>query len=294
MGDAAATPFPSPFKGWHNDTYQSIDPSRPELSLEGKTAIVTGGAGAIGSAIVNAFAKAGISLIGIVGRTQKTLDATKAKFESQYPNTKIVATAADTASLSSVEAAFKLIQQQAKKPIDIFVHNAGHLAEPSTIISSDPKEWWTSFEVNILGAFHSVRAFIPVGSPTATIINVSTAGIHVPTAIVADLSAYTASKLGALKVFEFVQSEHSDLHVVNIQPGVILSDINLKHGVMAPMDTPDLPASFTVWACSPEAKFLKNKFVWANWDVDEMKAKAGEIENSPAFTMGLLGWPVLS
>ncbi|OAP63731.1 hypothetical protein AYL99_02958 [Fonsecaea erecta] len=294
MGDAGASPFPSPFKTWHADTYPGIDPSRPELSLKGKTAIVTGGAGAIGSAIVNAFAKAGVSLIGIVGRTQKTLDATKAKFESQYPNTKIVAVTANTASSSSVEDAFKSIQQQANKPIDIFVHNAGHLAEPATIASSDPKEWWTSFEVNILGAFHSVRAFIAVGSPTATVINISTAAIHVPAALVTNLSAYASSKLAALKVFEFVQSEHPDWHVVNVQPGVISSDINAKHGALAPTDTPDLPASFAVWACSPEAKFLKNKFVWANWDTDEMKAKADEIANSPAFTMGLAGWPVLA
>ncbi|KIW83356.1 hypothetical protein Z517_02601 [Fonsecaea pedrosoi CBS 271.37] len=294
MGDAAATPLPSPFPTWHNDSYSGIDPSRPELSLEGKTAIVTGGAGAIGSAMVNAFAKAGVSLVGIVGRTQKTLDATKAKFESQYPNTKLVAVTADIASPSSIEAAFKTIRQQANKPIDIFVHNAGHLAEPATLTASDAKEWWTSFEVNILGAFHSVRAFLPVGSPTATIINVSTAAIHVPTAMVTNLSAYSSSKLASLRFFEFVQSEHPDLHVVSFQPGVVSSDINIKHGAMAPMDTPDLPASFAVWACSPEAKFLKNKLIWANWDVDEMKAKADEIANSPAFTIGLAGWPVLS
>jgi len=55
----------------------------------------------------------------------------------------------------------------------------------------------------------------------------------------------------------------------------------------------DLPASFAVWLCSPEARFLKNKFVWANWDVDEMKARANQIQNSPLFTMGLAGWPVL-
>jgi hypothetical protein len=56
----------------------------------------------------------------------------------------------------------------------------------------------------------------------------------------------------------------------------------------------DLAGSFTVWLCSPEATFLKNKLVWANWDVDEMKAKAVEIQNSPAFTMNLTGWPSLS
>ncbi|OAL25235.1 hypothetical protein AYO22_05112 [Fonsecaea multimorphosa] len=258
MGDAGAAPLPSPFKTWHNDTYPAIDPSRPELSLSGKTAIVTGGAGAIGSALVNAFAKAGVSLIGIVGRTQKTLDATKAKFESQYPNTKFLAVTADTASLSSVEAAFRSIQQQANKPVDILVHNAGHLAEPATIMSSDPKEWWTSFEVNILGAFHSVRAFIPVGSPTATIVNISTGAVHAPTDFVANLSAYAASKIGALKVFEFVQAENPDLHVVNIQPGVISSDINRKHGAMPPMDTRKFLSPLSSFELSERRKELKS------------------------------------
>jgi hypothetical protein len=56
----------------------------------------------------------------------------------------------------------------------------------------------------------------------------------------------------------------------------------------------DLAGSFVVWLCSPEAKFLKDKFVWTNWDVDELKAKAAEIQNSPLFTIGLTGWPSLS
>ena len=52
-----------------------------------------------------------------------------------------------------------------------------------------------------------------------------------------------------------------------------------------------LPASFSVWLASPEARFLKGKFLWANWDVDELKAKAKEIEESNLLSIGLSGWP---
>ena len=52
-----------------------------------------------------------------------------------------------------------------------------------------------------------------------------------------------------------------------------------------------LPASFNVWLASPEAKFLKGKFLWANWDVDELKAQAKEIEANTLLSMGLVGWP---
>ncbi len=33
----------------------------------------------------------------------------------------------------------------------------------------------------------------------------------------------------------------------------------------------DLPGHFAVWAASPEAKFLHGRFVWAAWDVDQLK-----------------------
>ena len=53
----------------------------------------------------------------------------------------------------------------------------------------------------------------------------------------------------------------------------------------------DLPASFCVWLASGESDFLKGRFVWANWDVNEMKAKAEEIVGNDLLTMRLTGWP---
>lgn len=32
-----------------------------------------------------------------------------------------------------------------------------------------------------------------------------------------------------------------------------------------------------MWLVSPEADFLRGKFVWVNWDVDELKARKEEI-----------------
>lgn len=59
----------------------------------------------------------------------------------------------------------------------------------------------------------------------------------------------------------------------------------------ADFDLVSLPASFNVWLASPEARFLKGKFLWANWDVDELKAQATEIEASTQLSIGLVGWP---
>lgn len=53
----------------------------------------------------------------------------------------------------------------------------------------------------------------------------------------------------------------------------------------------DLPASFIVWAVSPEAEFLRGKFLWCNWDVDELKARKEELEKPNQLTITMNGWP---
>jgi NAD(P)-dependent dehydrogenase (short-subunit alcohol dehydrogenase family) len=102
--------------------------------------LVTGGGGTIPSAIVGAFAEAGVSLIGIVGRNQKTLDTTKTKHATQYPHVNIVTAIADITDATSIEAAFTEIRHTAKGPIDILISNAGYQSPPGTITESEPRE----------------------------------------------------------------------------------------------------------------------------------------------------------
>ena len=55
----------------------------------------------------------------------------------------------------------------------------------------------------------------------------------------------------------------------------------------------DLPASFIVWACSPEAAFVRGggKYLWSNWDVDELKANKEQLEKASQLTITMNGWP---
>lgn len=59
-------------------------------------------------------------------------------------------------------------------------------------------------------------------------------------------------------------------------------------------DTVELPSSFAVWLCSPEAIFLRGRFVWCNWDVKELLAKKAVIEGSAMLTANCVGWPYSS
>lgn len=56
--------------------------------------------------------------------------------------------------------------------------------------------------------------------------------------------------------------------------------------------TVTLPGDFNVWLASPEAAFLKGRFVWSNWDVEELKSHAKEIEESMLLKITLNGVPM--
>lgn len=51
----------------------------------------------------------------------------------------------------------------------------------------------------------------------------------------------------------------------------------------------ELPGHFAVWLASDEATFLRNKFVWANWDVNELKDRKEEIRASSLLRISLSG-----
>ena len=46
-----------------------------------------------------------------------------------------------------------------------------------------------------------------------------------------------------------------------------------------------LPAAFAVWAASKEARYLHGRFVWAPWDVNELKGEEfrKRLENDPFY-----------
>lgn len=57
----------------------------------------------------------------------------------------------------------------------------------------------------------------------------------------------------------------------------------------ADVEAEQLPGEFSVWAASPAARFLHGKFVWANWDVDEMTERKDEIARPGMLQIGLQG-----
>jgi NAD(P)-dependent dehydrogenase (short-subunit alcohol dehydrogenase family) len=73
-------------------------------------------------------------------------------------------------------------------------------------------------------AFNAVNAILPLLAPTAKVFNISSAIAH--TDFIPDVWLYSATKAANIKMFDYLQVENPDLHVVNIQPGVVATGIN--------------------------------------------------------------------
>ncbi|KAF2811649.1 NAD(P)-binding protein [Mytilinidion resinicola] len=280
-------PWPSPVAEWHNETYDAINPSNKELSMAGKTIVITGGGTGIGRETVLTFAIAGAKTIHILGRTQSSLSETKAIVEKEIPGTRIVLHVADVTDLASVEKAAKEVGSW-----DVLVSNAGYLPKSKTLKELDLADWWQGFEINVKGNLIVTKAFLPQRNANSSLVGVSSAVVSMPAAMLEGGSSYVTSKLATIKFFEFVAAEYPDVHVVTLHPGVVDTAMNKKSGIdNMPMDDVKLPAHFILWAASAEAAFARGRFIWCNWNVTQLKALK-RVEEEPLFmTSGVLGWP---
>jgi NADP-dependent 3-hydroxy acid dehydrogenase YdfG len=227
-----ATPeiFPAYTKVWHFKPYPAISPTKPELSARGKVVIITGGGTGIGAGAAKAFAQAGAAGIATIGRRENLLISSAADISVVSSSTKVEYAVADLTNKRATEAAFKRLANSLGK-IDIFISNASWLSKVAPLTDSEDDDWWASFDINIKGSFNAIRAFLPYAAPNATLLSINTAIATLPP--IPGFSAYAASKIASAKMHEYLQAEHPELRVVNVQPGVVKSDMNTKSGFPA-------------------------------------------------------------
>ncbi|KAH7139867.1 hypothetical protein B0J13DRAFT_447539 [Dactylonectria estremocensis] len=248
---------------WHNRPYPAILPTRPEISAAGKSVVITGGGTGIGKAAAIAFAQAGAKSVSIIGRRVDRLQTAGAAITEANPSTHVVLQTGDVTNRTSIEAALGAIVAKIGGKIDIFLNNAGMLPKEAAVIDYPESEVRRSFEINLMGSFNALQVFTPLAAPGAKLLNIGSAISHwSPLPEVPGVWSYAATKAAALKMIEYYASENPNIH---------------------------LPAHFLVWIASDEAAFLRNKFVWANWDVEELKARAEEIQTSSLLRVSLNG-----
>src|SRR5512135_2245683 len=128
------------------------------MELQGRVALVTGGAGGIGGAVVRSLAKAGIAGIAINYR-KSAKEAEDLAGEIESAGVKALALQADIQNDAEVRAMIAGVAEQFGR-LDIVVNNAGvtHWVKLSDLEGLTDKIWDEILDVNVKGAFRCARA----------------------------------------------------------------------------------------------------------------------------------------
>lgn len=217
-------PFPSFTKVWHTETYPAISTTRPELSAQGKTVLVTGAGSGIGAGIAKSFASAGASKIALIGRTAAKLMSTQEEIKLLFPGVEVVVGVADVRDEAAVNSTFCSFGDI---KIDVLVSNAGY-GVVSPIKNMNVDELWEIVETNLKGAFIVTKAFLAVAASNAVVVHIASSSCHL--GVAPNISTYASSKAGAVRFFDALQEEHPELRVISIQPGVIETQLTRDAG----------------------------------------------------------------
>lgn len=214
----------------HHGGYERISPLRPELSAEGKNVVVTGGGTGIGQSIAVNVARAGARSVSILGRREDRLKVAMEVMTAAATDNKsiFIYEVADLMEREEVDKAFGTIVAKAGK-LDILVSNAAALQTLGPFAGYNANEFMRGFDMNVLSASNAVQAFLQLAGPDPMDINISTAVTHI--APMPGASGYATSKAANLKMMDYFAAENPKLHIVNVQPGAVDTEMSAKGGI---------------------------------------------------------------
>ena len=197
--------------------------------LDGKTALVTGAAGGIGSATASRLAHEGCDVV-LVDLKEDSLAETAGKVRGE--GRKAMTFGADCTDEATVEALFHAVFGQAAR-IDILVNNIGQSARElsSTFDVSKPSTWRSVIDVSLMTTMYCSRQVVPSmkAQGAGKIVNLSS-----DAAIVGQKGAvdYAAAKAGVIGFTRALAMELAadGINVNAVCPGPTLTPAMARNG----------------------------------------------------------------
>jgi D-sorbitol dehydrogenase (acceptor) len=188
------------------------------MTMEGKVAIVTGGASGIGKAIVERYAREGaICAVADInfGGAKRTAKAIQDSGGKAFP------VELDVTRSGSIRAMVEAVVANAGR-IDVLVNNAG-VVEVQPLLEIDESIWERVFSVNVKGLFFTLQAvarrMIDQGTGGKIINLASEAGQRADEMVIA-YSATKAAVISITKTTSLALIRHR-INVNAISPGVV-------------------------------------------------------------------------
>lgn len=141
------------------------------MKLEGQAAVVTGGNGGIGRAVVLALAREGCRVGVVAGHDLAGAEAVAR--EASALGAEAIPLRADVAETSQAEAAIEQVAARFGR-LDILVNNAG-ITRDGLLLRMGEAEWDAVLDVNLKGAFRCTKAALRhmIKSRSGRIVNVA-------------------------------------------------------------------------------------------------------------------------
>ncbi|PZX34527.1 2-hydroxycyclohexanecarboxyl-CoA dehydrogenase [Cupriavidus phytorum] len=171
--------------------------------LEGKTVIVTGGGGGIGSATCLRFARAGAA-VGVLDLNPEAGERVAAQIREA--GGRALAVRCDITDRTSVDAAVAAVEQELG-PVDVLVNNAGwDVFRP--FVKTEPVQWERLIAINLTGALHMHHAVLPgmVARRRGRIVNIASDAARVGSS---GEAVYAACKGGLVSFSKTIAREHA-------------------------------------------------------------------------------------
>ena len=204
-----------------------------QISLAGRSALVTGASKGLGLAMARTFAQSGAD-VAIVARRPEVLEEAKAEIEAAAPGRTVVPVQADVSRVEQVQLAW----QQATKAlgkVDILVNNAGTSATGAFEKITD-ETWLADFDLKLFAAIRLARLALPGMKERrwGRIINVLNSGAKAPQPGSAPTAVTRAAGMAFTKVLAGECAPHNIL-VNALCTGILVSEQwETRHARVAP------------------------------------------------------------
>lgn len=264
--------------------------SEAGTALAGQVGIVTGAGRGIGKAIALALAREGMAVM-LAARTRAQLEETAAEIRAAGGRAAIFS--GDLSEAIAATALASATERSLGAP-DLLVNNAGTTLAEGSFWNVPPQDWWRVLEVNLRGPMVCSHAVLGgmVARRRGRVVNVASGTGARPY----QFTAYGVSKAAVFRLTDALarQTRPFGVLVIAIGPGIVQTELSRtleRSGHWRPpaeFARPEMAAGLVVRIARGDADALSGRFLHAGWKLDDVLARASEVEREELYQLRLV------